>query len=688
MKYPPIFKDVPHIIHGGDYNPDQWLETPDILSEDVRLMKLAGINSATLAIFAWSALEPREGEYRLDWLQKIIDNLYKNGIYTVLATPSGARPAWLDAAYPEICRTDTNGIHHTHGHRHNHCMTSPIYREKVSAIDRVLAERFAEHPGVKMWHISNEFGGFCYCESCKKKFRTYLRARYHNDINKLNHEWWTAFWSHTYDDFDQIDPPSAVGDTSVHGHNLDWMRFTTENTCDFIDTEARVLRKYAPGIPITTNLMGSYRWLNYFEVAKHIDVVSWDAYPQFHSPDKSDADVAVEIGFNHDLMRSLLRRPFMLMESTPSCINWTSINKMKRPGMHRLASLQTVAHGADTVQYFQWRKSRGSSEKFHGAVVDHEGSENTRVFREVASLGTELARLDEIVGTDTPAEVGLIYDWENEWALADAQGFQSNKHYLETAQSFYRCFFDHARNVDFVPREGDFSRYKLLVAPMLYMTSEKTAALLEQYVREGGTLVATYMTGYVNENDLCHLGGFPGGVLRRVFGLWAEELDALHPSERVQNEYVENTLGLTGAFESRDLCEIIHLEGAKALACYRSEFYADSPCITENTYGKGKAYFIGTRQSGEELERLIGAIADRAAVRKNLNAPLPPSVKALTRADDANEYLFLTNYSVEPQTVRLDEGEYFDLLTDSKHSDAITLGKYGVAVLRHRKDQQ
>lgn len=683
MKYPPIFKDVPHMIHGGDYNPDQWLDYPEILSEDIRLMKLAGINSATVAIFAWSALEPREGEFHLDWLEEIVDNLYKNGIYTVLATPSGARPAWLDLAYPEACRTESNGDKRTHGIRQNHCMTSPVFREKVARIDRVLAERFANHPGVKMWHISNEFGGFCYCEKCKQKFRSFLREKYHNNIKELNHEWWTAFWSHTFDDFDQIDPPGPLGENCVHGLNIDWMRFTTWNTCDFLDSEAAVLRQYAPNIPITTNLMGTYRYLNYFEMAKHIDVVSWDAYPQYHAANMSDAETAVDIGFKHDLMRSLLRRPFMLMESTPSCVNWADINKMKRPGMHRLASLQAVAHGADTVQYFQWRKSRGASEKFHGAVVDHEGSENTRVFREVAELGKDLAKLDEIIGTDTPAEVGIVYDWENEWAIADFQGFKHDRKYYETAKDFYRGFFNHARNVDFVPREGDFSRYKLLVAPMLYMTSEKTTDLLEKYVREGGTLVCTYMTGYVNENDLVHLGGFPGGILRKVFGIWAEEMDVLYDNERMQNEYAENELGLSGTFESRDFCEVIHSEGAEVLARYTADYYAGTPCITVNGYGKGKAYFIGTRQSVEETEKIVNAIAAKAGISKILAAEIPSGVKVLSRTDGEQDYIFILNYTTENRTVLLDAGEYTDLLDGKTHTGSVTLEKYGVKVLKH-----
>ena len=256
-KFAPVFSDFPHVVHGGDYNPDQWLDYPEVLSEDVRLMKLAGINSATVAIFAWSAIEPEEGVFKLDWLDSIVNNLYKNGIYTILATPSGARPAWLDEKYPEARRTSNTGVKQLHGKRHNHCMSSPIYREKVAKIDSVLAEHFKGNPAVKMWHISNEFSGECFCDYCKNNFRDFLRRKYNNDIKKLNHEWWTGFWSHTYDNFDQIDPPSPIGEDRVHGQNLDWKRFITYITNDFIDNEARTLKAITPDVPVTTNLMGT-----------------------------------------------------------------------------------------------------------------------------------------------------------------------------------------------------------------------------------------------------------------------------------------------------------------------------------------------------------------------------------------------------------------------------------------------
>ncbi len=683
-KFDPVFSDFPHMVHGGDYNPDQWLDYPGILSEDVRLMKLAGMNSATLAIFAWSAIEPQEGVFKLDWLEKIVNDLYENGIYTILATPSGARPAWLDEKYPEVRRTSNTGVKQLHGKRHNHCMSSPIYREKVAKIDSVLAERFKDNPAVKMWHISNEFSGECFCDICKNNFRDFLRRKYNNDIKKLNHEWWTGFWSHTYNDFDQIDPPSPIGEDRVHAQNLDWMRFITYITGDFIDCEKRALKEITPAIPVTTNFMGTFQGLDYWKIAQHIDVVSWDSYPQFHNPSCDDADLAVEFGLRHDLTRSHLHKPFMLMESTPSCVNWTKVNKMKRPGMHYLASMQAVAHGSDTVQYFQWRKSRGSSEKFHGAVVDHEGSENTRVFKEVAKLGHDLVKLDEVVGTDTKSDVAIIYDWEISWAISDFEGYSDRRNYEKTVREFYGCFFNHAVNVDFLSLDGDFSKYKMVVAPMLYLLSEQVIDRLEEYVRCGGTLICTYMSGYVNENDLCYLGGLPAGKLRKVFGIWAEELDALHASERVKNEYVANDLLASGEFESFDFCEIIHPEGAKTIAEYRSEFYGGMPCITVNEYGKGKAYYIATRQSPAELEKLVCAITDNVGLERIVPDSLPDGVKVISRTDYENEYVFVTNYSTEEKRVETGDKLCTNLLDGKNCVGSITIPGYGVAVLKRK----
>ena len=426
-KFKPINEKCPHFLHGGDYNPDQWMNVPGIWEEDMRLMKLANCNAMSVGIFAWAVLEPEEGRFEFGWLDRIMDMIAENGGYVVLATPSGARPAWLAQKYPEVLRVQANRQRILFGGRQNHCFTSPVYREKCSIINRKLAERYKDHPALLVWHVSNEYSGECHCELCQKAFREWLKRKYDNDLDKLNEQWWTSFWSHTYTDWEQIQSPAPHGESRVHGHNLDWKRFVTDQTVDFIKNEIAPLKEITPNIPVTTNLMGTYPGLDYWKIAPVLDVISWDIYPTWHSP-QNDAELACRIGFLHDLNRSFKGgKPFMLMESTPSITNWHPVAKLKRPGMHLLASMQAVAHGSDTVQYFQWRKSRGSNEKFHGAVVDHCGHENTRVFRDVAEVGSVLKKLDPVIGTTVNAEVAVIYDWENNWAIEDAEGPRKDK---------------------------------------------------------------------------------------------------------------------------------------------------------------------------------------------------------------------------------------------------------------------
>ena len=382
------------LIYGGDYNPDQWLEYPDILEEDIRLMKKAHVNTVSLGIFAWAKLEPQEGVYDFDWMEKIIDHLYENGIYVFLATPSGARPHWLADRYPEVLRVNEMRQRNIFGQRHNHCYTSPIYRQKVRQINMKLAERFGDHPGVLMWHISNEYGGECHCPLCQSAFRSWLKKKYNNDIKEVNRKWNTAFWSHDYQNFDQIESPTPLGETSIHGLVLDWKRFVSDQSIDFCKAEIQALRDAGNTKPTTANLMYNFPTINYHEIAKVLDVVSWDNYPQWHKgPERL---VAMDNGMQHDIMRTLKKEPFILMESCPGPTNWQSVSKLKRPGMLETASLQAVAHGSDSVMYFQIRKGRGGFEKFHGALIDHYGKEDDRTYQECKEVGADLEQIDEL----------------------------------------------------------------------------------------------------------------------------------------------------------------------------------------------------------------------------------------------------------------------------------------------------
>jgi beta-galactosidase len=670
------------MLHGADYNPEQWLSYPDILKEDLRLMKLAGCNVMSVGIFSWVALEPEEGVFTFEWMDKLLDSFAENGIYAFLATPSGARPAWMSAKYPEVLRVGANRIRNLHGFRHNHCYSSPVYREKTAIMNSKLAERYAHHPAVIGWHISNEFGGDCHCGNCQEAFREWLREKY-GTLDKLNHAWWATFWSHTYTSWEQIESPAPHGETQVHGMNLDWKRFVTDRTVDFCKHEIAPLRAINPELPVTANMMDLFEGLDYRKFADVLDVISWDAYPTWHDAE-DDSKLAAWFSFNHDMFRSLKGRPFMLMESTPSLTNWQAVSKLKRPGMHRLSSLQAVAHGSDTVQYFQWRKSRGSSEKFHGAVVDHSGHEHTRVFRDVAELGETLGQLTDVVGTGVAAEVAIIFDWDNRWAVKDAQGPRNmGIKYEETVMQHYRAFWQLGVPVDVIGSGGDFSAYKLIVAPMLYMVSEDTGERTQHFVQHGGTFVATYWSGIVDENDLCHLGGFPG-PLRKTLGIWAEEIEGLYDHDvNGLKLLADNALGLKGEYEIGELCELIHSEGAETIGVYRDDFYAGQPALTVNRLGRGNAYHLAGRVKEDSFyDAFYAGLVKEAGIRKAIETMLPPGVTAQVRTDGENDYVFVMNFSGKEQSVTLDGRDYTDMETGQTLETVLSLPVSGVRILK------
>ncbi|MBQ8088535.1 MAG: beta-galactosidase [Clostridia bacterium] len=640
---------LPFIGHGGDYNPDQWRDRPDILEEDIRLMKLSGCNLMSVGIFAWTALEPREGEYDMDWLEQVLDRLHQNGISAFLATPSGARPAWMSCKYPQVLRVQPDGKRALHGGRHNHCFTSPVYRNFVRNMNSALAKRFGSHPAVVGWHISNEYGGECHCELCQEAFRDFLKARY-GTLDALNHAWWTGFWSKTYTDWAELHSPSPIGESALHGLNLAWQRFVTEQTKNFLSAEIAPIREYCPELPVTTNLMEFYGQLNYFELAKPIDFASYDSYPRWGESDY--AHTALKASFNFDIMRALKQKPFALMESVPSQVNWQPVCKLKKPGMHLLSSLQAVAHGADTVMYFQWRMSRGGSEKFHGSVVSHAGHEHTRTFRDVSAVGDALQKLPSVLGAMPNAKAALIFDTENRWALDDCQGPRREKRLLETALMHYEALKRQGIDVDVIDETCDFSAYSLICAPMLYMLRPGVAERLTQFVKRGGTLVCSQFTGRVDEDDLCFLGGFPG-PLREALGLWIEETDALYDGET--NAILTNG----NSYACDTMCDLIHAENAEVLGTYAEDFYAGTPALTRNRLGAGSAYYIASRPEQRFLNAFYARLTDEAGVPRLIHT-LPEGVQVASRTNGDTTTLFVMNFGNAPAVVTLPAGR--DLL--------------------------
>jgi len=655
----PLIPKVNVMLHGGDYNPDQWLDRPDILARDLELMKQAHVNCVSLGIFAWAALEPEEGVFTFEWMDKIIDNLWANGVYVILATPTGAMPRWMAQKYPEIRRVMEAGHRRLYGDRHDHCYTSPIYREKMQIINTKLAERYSHHPAVILWHLSNEYGGDCRCPLCAEAFRGWLKEKY-GTLENLNRSWWTAFWSHQVTDWSQIDPPEEMGDNIVHAHNLDWKRFVTHQTVDFCRAEAAAVKAVNPDLPVTTNFMGIYEGLDYFKFDGVLDLASWDSYPLWNrtvAPNGSkvcqDPALGAQISLLHDVTRGTLRKPFLLMESTPSMTNWQPISKLKRPGMHKLASTQAVAHGSNSVQYFQWRKGRGSYEKFHGAVVDHYGEADTRVFRDVAEVGDYLEKSGTTI-CDTPvkSKIALIYDWECRWAVKDAAGPRNMAEtYLPAVMDHYRALWEKGVNVDIVNMDGNLDGYDLVVAPQLYMLRNGFGEKLNRFVEEGGTLVTTYWSGIVDDTDLCFLGGFPG-VIGKTLGLRSEEIDALYDGEE-NSVRIDAPIGaMQGkSYRAFEMCDLIHPSTAETLGCYEQDFYAGRAALCRNRYGKGTAYYIAARCEAAFFNDLYDAVLAECGIEPFI-ADLPEGVTARARGEN-NEILFVMNFNNEAVTVEI-----------------------------------
>ena len=656
-----------YIIHGGDYNPDQWINTPEIWDEDMRLMNLAHVNSATVGIFSWSMLEPEEGVYNFEWLDKILDKLHENGKDVILATPSGARPAWLAQKYPEVLRVEETGVRNEYGVRHNHCLTSPVYREKVRNINRKLAERYKDHPAVKMWHISNEYCGECHCELCQEAFRDWLKEYYHNSLDELNFKWWNGFWSHQVTDWSQINSPKFRGENHVSAMKLCWNRFVSDSHISFYENEIAPLREITPDIPITTNFMRMYDGIDYQKMAKKLDLVSWDNYPAWDKGNNENE--ALESAFVHDAFRSMKNgQPFFMMESTPAQVNWHDVNKIPKSGMQELSSIQAVAHGADSVQYFQWRKSRGGHEKYHGAVVDHCGHENTRVFRDISRLGKNLEKLSDVVGGYSESKVAIIYDWENGWATKHFHGFNNiNRSYLEECKKWYAPFMKKGVSVDIISMEDDFSKYDLVIAPFLYMLKDGTDKRIEEYVENGGNFVAVYLLGLVDKDDLCYLGGFPANNLKKVFGIWNEETDALP-------EGMKNSVSYNGKnYDVVYMCDIIHANEAETLGNYEKDFYAGCPAVTVNSYGKGKAYYVAFRNDDDFAEDFLSQFE----IKPDADIELSDGVYLRKRGD----LVFVMNFSDEERTIVLDK-EYTDVIEDKKINGEVKLPVCGYLVLK------
>ena len=670
---PLLGKRLPHLMYGGDYNPDQWPE--EVWSEDVRLMREAGVNLVSLGIFAWSRLEPKEGTFNFEWLDRIMNILHEGGVSVDLATATASPPPWLSHAHPEMLPVLADGVRLWPGGRQHYCPSSPIYRDATRRLVDALATRYAKHPALVMWHVGNEFACHvpaCYCDVSAHAFREWLKQRY-GSLEELNRAWGTDFWSQRYSSWEEILPPRRTPTWPNPTQQLDFMRFSSDELLECYEIERKVLTERTPGIPVTTNFMRFFKPLDYWKWAEREDIVSDDVYQ-----DPLDPEAGMRSAMAADLMRSLGRgRPWILMEQSPNRVNWREVNVPKAPGQMRLWSFQAVARGADGVLFFQWRQSRAGAEKFHSAMVPHGPPQSSPTWREVVRLGGELRALDAVCGSRIRADVAILLDWESWWALELPSKPSNRIQQLEQLEAYYRPFFEANVTADFARPTDDLSGYKLVVAPSLYLVSDAAAANLCAYVEGGGNLVMSFFSGVVDPNEHIRLGGYPQPFVP-MLGVQVLDWVPLGDGETLPVRFSDNSEA--GA----DLwAELLAVQGAEVLATFAATYLDGHPAVTLNHFGAGTAQYVGTQLDPSALANSLKAACTRAGIRPVTE--VPRGVEAVRRAVDDGSLLFLLNHgdasvevAVSGEPVQLSGGS---VLTDGR----LHLEARDVAILHEKK---
>ncbi|WP_406123371.1 beta-galactosidase [Streptomyces sp. NBC_00989] len=640
------------LAFGGDYNPEQWPQ--EVWEEDVRLMREAGVTAVSLGVFSWARMEPRPGEYDWEWLDTVVDLLHSSGISVNLGTPTVVPPAWFYRAHPDALPVTREGVRLAFGSRGAICHSNAEYRAAAATITTALAERYGNHPAVVLWHVHNEYGApvlACYCDTCATAFRDWLRVRY-GTLGALNQAWGTAFWGQQYGDWEEITPPRATPSVCNPTQQLDYRRFADAQARANFCAERDILHRLSPGVPVTTNFMvapSQGQGVDYWAWAKEVDLVTNDHYLM-----TDGRRTHVNLALAADLTRSVAGGgPWLLLEHATSGVNWQPYNPAKRPGEMARNSLGHVARGSEGAMFFQWRQSQSGAEKFHTAMLANSGTDN-RGWREVTELGSRVADLSQagLRGTRTRGDVAMVWSWDSWWAQSLEWRPSQDLDARERLDSFYEALYDRHLTVDFLPPTGlgdlDPERYPLLVVPQLYAAPVGVGADLERYVSRGGTVLVSFFSGIVDENDTLHPGAYPGS-LRDVLGLTVEEFDPLLPGETV------SVRGTDGALYEADLWSEVVVPGAgcETVAVFADGRTAGGAALTRHAVGSGAAWYLATRLTGADLAAVVDlALADAGITPVGL----PRDVELVVREGESGTFRFAVNHTGSEVKVVLPDG--------------------------------
>lgn len=651
--------------YGGDYNPEQWPMATRL--EDIELMREAGVNFVSLAIFAWASIEPREGRYEWAWLDNIMDRLSAAGIKVALATATASPPPWLTMKHPEILPRTAEGVVLNQGGRQSYAPSSTVYRDYAVKMAKAMAERYAEHPALALWHIDNEIGCHVphdFSDSAIRAFRTWLRRKYRT-IERLNDSWGTAFWSQRYGAFKDVLPPLAAPTYANPSQQLDFARFSSDTLLEYYRKLRDAVRPITPNVPATTNFMVSLntKWMDYFRWAQEVDLVATDHYTIAADPERE-----IDLALAADMTRGVAGgKRWILMEHSSAAVNWQPHNRAKGPGEMLRNSLAHVARGADSVMFFQFRASKAGAEKFHSALVPHAGRESA-IWRDSVRLGEVLTSLAPVAGSTVRAKVALVFDYQAWWATELDSHPSEDVSYGDRIRALYRDLWYRGIAVDVLPPTGDLSGYDLVLVPTLYLVTDDGAANIAAAAENGATVAITYFSGIVDENDQIRLGGYPG-AFRELLGVRTDEFFPLLPGEQVT---------LDDGTSADVWTERIETTTAEVVRSFTDGPLPGGPAITRNAVGEGAAWYIATRQDAAGTTALLDALLAESGVSPE--AEVPRGVEAVRRtSEDGTGYLFLLNHTEEQVQV---PANGTDLVTGTDASGSVTLAAGAVAVVQ------